>query len=254
MFVAGAEQFRGRGVLSRVVDFLGRVLLGIGEDASSTAPEAWWKQSGPDVADDDASAADARSSRLVLGRQARLFDDDGSISTDLDASDEDASAAAKPSARTPSPSSSVPSAVAASPFAKPLVLAVPATTATGIGHVQLLPSTEVSVRARDRRTARVVATTRSRSRVAASTATAAASAEAAAAVALPGTLIRSLGRSNSLSRGQDEVRWYSVPRRTVLPRYRLFAGADAVHQDRRTGIMTVEPRATHASRSRVWFG
>ncbi len=129
----------------------------------------------------------------------------------------------------------------------PVAKAIPQKGATGVGRVKLLPRTEVSVRAKNRRTARVVATTR-----------AIAGAEAAAkAVAVPaakGDLIRSLGRSNSLSRGLEGVRWLSVPRRALLPRYRLFVGADGVEQDSRTGIMTVVSRDKRNARGRVWFG
>lgn len=207
------------------------MLLGIGDGGSASG--AWWKE----AADED-DAPGAASSPLVMGRQARLFDDDGSVSADLD-SPAEALVSAAPA-----------STLSAAPDAHPIAVAVPSSSATGIGRVMLLPQTEISVRAKNRRTARVVATTRARPRDVA----AAAAAPVAAAVPAKGALIRSLEHSNAISRGQDEFRWLSVPRRTRLPRYRLFVGTDAVSQDRRTGVLTVCSREMRVARGRVWFG
>jgi len=98
---------------------------------------------------------------------------------------------------------------------------------------------------------RGVAVTRARVRTHAATSAAALE----AALAARGAMVRQLCMSQSISRGGDEPRWYSVPHRGVrLPRYQLFDSAEAVDQDPRTGRMTVHAREMRVVRGRVWFG
>lgn len=229
-YIAGTEQLRGRGLFSRVVGFLGECLLGIG--AKSSDQDAWWKDDSADNAIPDEPAPIRRTREQE--HQTFLFDADGSVSQDA-------------APRHATTAMAIPSTFGPAAPAAPVATAVPQQGATGIGRVQLLPRTEISVRSKNRRTARVVATTRAIPR-------AEAVATAAAVPVAKGDLIRSLGRSNSLSRGQEGVRWLSVPQRTLLPRYRLFVGTDGVEQDRRTGVMTVVTREQQNARGRVWFG
>ena len=106
-----------------------------------------------------------------------------------------------------------------------------------------LPRTIVSVHSRSRTTARVVATTRV---MAVPRAAAAASAAAAR-----GDVGRHLVMSQSLSSGREESRWFSVPQRTLLPRFQLFEGADAVVEEQ--GSLRIGSPALKAQRGRVWF-
>ena len=106
-----------------------------------------------------------------------------------------------------------------------------------------LPRTIVSVHSRSRTTARVVATTRV---MAVPRAAAAASAAAAR-----GDVGRHLVMSQSLSSGREESRWFSVPQRTLLPRFQLFEGAEAVVEE--GANLRIGSPATKAQRGRVWF-
>ena len=104
--------------------------------------------------------------------------------------------------------------------------------------------TLVSVHAKSRTGARVVATTRAvaATRVAAVTKTAAGA---------RGEVGRHLVMSQSLSSGREESRWFSVPQRTLLPRFQLFEGADAVVEEQ--GSLRIGSPALKAQRGRVWF-
>ena len=106
--------------------------------------------------------------------------------------------------------------------------------------------TLVSVHARSRTGARVVATTRAvaATRVAAMPKT-------AAVAGSRGEVGRHLVMSQSLSSGREESRWFSVPQRTLLPRFQLFEGADAVVEEQ--GSLRIGSPALKAQRGRVWF-
>ena len=106
------------------------------------------------------------------------------------------------------------------------------------------PQTIVSVHSRSRTTARVVATTRVM-------AVPRAAAAAASAAAARGDVGRHLVMSQSLSSGREESRWFSVPQRTLLPRFQLFEGAEAVVEE--GANLRIGSPATKAQRGRVWF-
>jgi hypothetical protein len=156
--------------------------------------------------DREPGAARDDATPLVLGRQAELFDAAGQ-------------AVAAPVAR---PAAPVPAPVAAPAAARTLV----------------------SVHAKSRTGARVVATTRAvaATRVAAVTKTAAGA---------RGEVGRHLVMSQSLSSGREESRWFSVPQRTLLPRFQLFEGADAVVEEQ--GSLRIGSPALKTQRGRVWF-
>ena len=109
---------------------------------------------------------------------------------------------------------------------------------------QVVPQTIVSVHSKSRTTARVVATTR----VVAATRVAAVSKTASSARNEMG---RHLVMSQSLSSGREESRWFSVPQRTLLPRFQLFEGADAVVEEQ--GSLRIGSPALKTQRGRVWF-
>lgn len=190
---------------------MGELLLGGGaQDAGSDADrDEWWKDDAP-----DAGARTGAATAMRLGRQAKLFDDDGEVSGDVRVGPGGAAA-----------------------------LTLPGAAVAG---------TQVEVSgARASARGRRVAVTRARVRTHA--ATSAAALEAARAAR--GAMVRQLCMSQSISRGGDEPRWYSVPHRGVcLPRYQLFDSADAVEQDPKTGRMTVNAREMRVVRGRVWFG
>lgn len=107
-----------------------------------------------------------------------------------------------------------------------------------------IPQAVVSVRSKSRTTARVVATTRMEvpTRVAA---------VAKTETTARGAVARHLVMSQSISSGQEESRWFSVPQRVLLPRFQLFEGADAVTEGPE-GLRIGSP-AMRAQRGRVWF-
>ena len=107
-----------------------------------------------------------------------------------------------------------------------------------------LPRTIVSVHSRSRTTARVVATTRVM-------AVPRAAAAATSAAAARGDVGRHLVMSQSISSGREESRWFSVPQRTLLPRFQLFEGADAVVEEQ--GSLRIGSPALKTQRGRVWF-
>ena len=105
--------------------------------------------------------------------------------------------------------------------------------------------TVVSVEAGRRRRSKVIATHRAApaTRVSSVTAT---------AKAARGAVARHLLMSQSISSGQEESRWFSVPQRVLLPRYQLFEGAqDAVREDE--GGLRIGPRSMRTQRGQVWF-
>lgn len=61
-----------------------------------------------------------------------------------------------------------------------------------------------------------------------------------------------LVRARSISSGQEEGRWFSVPHRPLLPRYRLFVGANPVQEDS-NGRIHLEPHSMKTHRGNVWF-
>ena len=127
-------------------------------------------------------------------------------------------------------------------------LARPAAAAPTVAPVAAPAATRtlVSVHARSRTGARVVATTRAvaATRVAAMPKT-------AAVAGSRGEVGRHLVMSQSLSSGREESRWFSVPQRTLLPRFQLFEGADAVVEEQ--GSLRIGSPALKAQRGRVWF-
>ena len=130
----------------------------------------------------------------------------------------------------------------AAPVARP---AAPAPVAAPVA-APAAARTLVSVHARSRTGARVVATTRAvaATRVAAMPKT-------AAVAGSRGEVGRHLVMSQSLSSGREESRWFSVPQRTLLPRFQLFEGADAFVEEQ--GSLRIGSPALKAQRGRVWF-
>jgi hypothetical protein len=121
---------------------------------------------------------------------------------------------------------------------------MPAASTVTMPAAKAVPQTIVSVYSRSKSTARVVATTRvvSTPRV---------SAVAKTATVAQGAVARQLFRSQSISSGREESRWFSVPQRVLLPRFQLFEGAEAVTEDR--GSLRIGSPATRSQRGRVWF-
>ncbi len=119
---------------------------------------------------------------------------------------------------------------------------VPASKAKPV--VSAIPQTVVSVQSKSKTTARVVATTRVVTPVRAV-------AVSQAVPAVRGGMGRQLVRSQSISSGREESRWFSVPQRVLLPRYQLFEGGDAVTEDER-GLRIGSPSMRTQS-GRVWF-
>ncbi len=123
-------------------------------------------------------------------------------------------------------------------------VAVPAARPAAAKAAPAPPRTVVSVHAKSRTGARVVATTRAvaATRVAAVPKTAAGT---------RGEVARHLFMSQSLSSGREASRWFSVPQRTLLPRFQLFEGADAVVEEQ--GRLRIGSPALRTQRGRVWF-
>ena len=161
---------------------------------------------------DETPSSGAAAVPITFGRQAELFDDAGHV-------------AAAPLARAETPAAEV----RPQPVVRPVA------------------QTVVSVQAKSKSTARVVATTR----VVPAIRVAAAATVAAAAPAARGAVAFQLIRSQSISSGKEESRWFSVPQRVLLPRYQLFEGADAVTED--GGGLRIGSPATRAQHGRVWF-
>jgi hypothetical protein len=120
----------------------------------------------------------------------------------------------------------------------PAVLSAPAVPAA-----RSIPQTRVSVRSPSKSTARVVVTRRS-----AATRVAAVPRSADAA---RGAVARQLVMSQSISSGREDLRWFSVPQRVLLPRYQLFEGSDAVTED--PGGLRIGGRSMRTQRGHVWF-
>lgn len=123
-------------------------------------------------------------------------------------------------------------------------VAVPAASPAAPVVAPAASRTVVSVHARSRTGARVVATTRA----VAATRVAAVPKTAAGA---QGEVGRHLVMSQSLSSGREESRWFSVPQRTLLPRFQLFEGADAVIEEQ--GRLRIGSPSLKTQRGRVWF-
>jgi hypothetical protein len=162
---------------------------------------------------DVSSSNSADSVPMSLGHQAELFDHAGQV-------------AVKPLER------------AVLPVAD--TWSIPETTSAA----QAIPQTIVSVHSKSKVTARVVATTRvvPVTRV---------SSVAKTATVARGAVARQLIRSQSISSGREESRWFSVPQRVLLPRYQLFEGADAVTED--GGGLQIGSPSTRKQHGQVWF-
>jgi hypothetical protein len=182
---------------------------------------AWWKRDLGEMDEAEESAVSA-AMPMTLGRQGRLFDADGAVSADV---------------------------------------AGRARAATGVVGGAVAEEVRVSVRRKDARTARVVATT----------ARAAAVPRAGAKVngrrmvgrldtaitkgaVAEGDIIRGLAMSQSISvsSGMEERRRFSVPRRFLLPRYQLMTGYEGVVADKQGGLRVA--RVPEAVRGRTLFG
>lgn len=122
--------------------------------------------------------------------------------------------------------------------------AAPATPAPKTVAAPVRPRAVVSVRSRSRSGHRVVATTRVE---AVPRITSVTRSETAAR----GAVARQLVMSQSISSGREEARWFSVPRRVLLPRYQLFEGAEAVTEER--GGLRLATRSMRTQRGHVWF-
>ena len=120
----------------------------------------------------------------------------------------------------------------------------PAVPAPAAPAAPVVRSTIVSVRPRSRATGRAVVTTRVEAPVRVS-------AVATTPATALGVMARQLVKSQSISSGKEEARWFSVPQRALLPRFQLFEGADAVTED--GGSLTIGSPATRSQRGRVWF-
>ena len=151
---------------------------------------------------------------MTFGRQAELFDAAGHVALPA------AARAALPE-----------------PVAAPVRPAAPVAP-------KPMAQTVVSVHSKSASTARVVATTR----VAPATRVAAV---AKSTTAARGAVAFQLVRSQSISSGREESRWFSVPQRVLLPRFQLFEGAAAVTEDE--GGLRIGSPSTRAQHGQVWF-
>lgn len=193
----------------------------LGIGAEGASEEVAWWKRDLGEMDEAEESASVAAMPMTLGRQGRLFDADGAVSADV---------------------------------------AGRARAALG-GGAAVAEEVRVSVRRKDARTARVVATT----------ARAAAAPRAGAKVngrrmvgrldtaitkgaAAEGDIIRGLAMSQSISvsSGMEERRRFSVPRRFLLPRYQLMTGYEGVVADKQGGLRVA--RVPEAVRGRTLFG
>lgn len=126
---------------------------------------------------------------------------------------------------------------------QPAVRAMPP-VAPAAPPARLVPQTIVSVHSKSKTTARVVATTR------VEPVTRVSSVSKTATVAW-GAVARQLVRSQSISSGREEARWFSVPQRALLPRFQLFEGSDAVSEDK--GGLRIDSPSLRTQNGQVWF-
>lgn len=199
----------------RLLDWLGGHLLGIGPTAEAmrNRHERWWDR-------DEMPSATEASPRLIIsqtGTQGELWNSE---------------------THTPSPALSLP--------AQPS----PAVHARTMKVEMVAPKSAVASRRR------LVATTRVAVLPVAVAQEAVEEVAQAQAVSRVVTARAGLGfhlvRSGSISSGQEEGRWISVPRRPLLPRYRLFEGREPVSEDSR-GRIHIEPHSIRTLRGHVWF-
>ncbi len=159
------------------------------------------------------SPAQADALPMVLGEQARLFDDEGQVAVSLPE---------------------------AAP--RPVHKAAP----------RVVPNTVVSAQTRVNGKVMGITVTRAAT-LDAPVARAAAVAKApAAAVAQSRAIARHLVMSRSLYSGPEEARRFSVPHRALRPHFQLFEGAEAVVEDDR-GRIRLNQRELRTQRGQVWF-
>ena len=155
---------------------------------------------------------------MVLGEQARLFDDEGQVAVSL-------------------------------PEARPAEAARPAPRRAA---PRAVPNTVVSAQTRVNGKIMGITVTRAATLDAPVARTAAVAKAPAAAVAQSRAIARHLVMSRSLYSGPEEARRFSVPRRALRPHFQLFEGAEAIVEDDR-GVIRLNQRELRTQRGQVWF-
>lgn len=157
---------------------------------------------------------------MVLGEQARLFDDEGQVAVSL-------------------------------PEARPAEAARPAPRRA---TPRVVPNTVVSAQTRVNGKIMGITVTRASTLDAplASARAAAVAKAPATAVAASRSIARHLVMSRSLYSGPEEARRFSVPRRALRPHFQLFEGAEAIVEDDR-GVIRLNQRELRTQRGQVWF-
>jgi hypothetical protein len=217
-FATRSTIFRGSRGINRILDSLGRFFLGIGAEAAPRrrdASERWWdREDGVDAAD-GTEGADALP--MVLGEQARLFDDEGQVAVTL------------PETRVPEPE-------------RPVRRAAP----------RVVPKTVVSAQSRVNGKIVGITVTRAATLDTAAAKAVAVSVAPARAVAASRAIAQHLVMSRSIYSGPEVARRFSVPLRALRPHFQLFEGAAAVVEDDRGGIR-LNQRELRTQRGQVWF-
>lgn len=221
-FATRSTIFRGSRGIHRILDGLGRFFLGIGGEAAPrrrAASERWWDREDDEEEAEAGGGADALP--MVLGEQARLFDDEGQVAVTL-------------------PEGGAGRAEVRQPARK----VVPRT----------VPNTVVSAQSRvNGKIVGITVTRASTLDMAVPKARAAAVAAApVAAVAASRSIARHLVMSQSILSGPEETRRFSVPLRALRPHFQLFEGAAAVVEDDHGGIR-LNQRELRTQRGQVWF-
>lgn len=136
-----------------------------------------------------------------------------------------------------------------------------AVSADVAGRARTADEVKVSVRRKDVRTARVVATTartaavpRAGAKVNGRRMVGRLDTAVTKGAVAEGDIIRGLAMSQSISisSGMEERRRFSVPRRFLLPRYQLMTGYEGVVADKQGGLRVA--RVPEAARGRTLFG
>jgi hypothetical protein len=168
-----------------------------------------------DVAD---SPAQADAMPMVLGEQARLFDDEGQVAVSL--SGMRPAEAVRPVPRRAAP--------------------------------RTVPNTVVSAQTRVNGKVMGITVTRAATLDVPMARTAAVAMAPSKAVAASRAIARHLVMSKSLYSGPEETRRFSVPLRALRPHVPLFEGAAAVVEDDR-GVIRLNQRELRTQRGQVWF-
>lgn len=154
---------------------------------------------------------------MVLGEQARLFDDEGQVAVSLKGI-----------------------AAVQQPVRKAVARVVPNTVVSAQSRVNGKVVGITVTRAATLDTAAVKAKAVS------------VAAAPAASVAASRAIARHLVMSRSIYSGPEATRRFSVPRRALRPHFQLFEGAEAVVEDDRGGIR-LNQRELRTQRGQVWF-